>query len=175
MADRWLPIPGYEGLYSISDVGAVRSEARFVESYGGRRRPVAARLLRPRIKSGYFCVELYSSGIGHWRGAHTLVAEAFIGPRPGGLYVCHNDGCKTNNNLANLRYDTPASNQADRKAHGTDRALCGEESPVSKLTCDEVRRIRMDHRSARIGAAEYGISISQFNRVRRGEDWKAVL
>nr|WP_232111245.1 HNH endonuclease signature motif containing protein [Nocardia wallacei] len=52
------------------------------------------------------------------RTAHSLVAEAFIGPRPEGLQVCHNDGDPTNNMLANLRYDTPSENQTDIVRHG---------------------------------------------------------
>lgn len=54
------------------------------------------------------------------RAMHTMVLEAFVGPRPVGLYGCHNDGDPANNRLTNLRWDTPASNTADKVMHGRD-------------------------------------------------------
>jgi hypothetical protein len=43
-AERWAPIPGYEGAYEVSDRGRVRSLERVVVMRDGRRR-VPARLL----------------------------------------------------------------------------------------------------------------------------------
>lgn len=54
-----------------------------------------------------------SIGRGRNRSVHVLVAEAFLGPRPDGLMVCHNDNDPTNNVVANLRYDTQSSNVLD--------------------------------------------------------------
>jgi hypothetical protein len=53
------------------------------------------------------------------RYVHSLVAEAFIGPRPPGLEVCHGDGIPTNNRPENLRYGSHGSNLLDRVRHGT--------------------------------------------------------
>ena len=50
---------------------------------------------------------------------HSLVATHFIGPRPDGLVVCHNDGDCLNNHVSNLRYDTQANNNKDKLKHGT--------------------------------------------------------
>lgn len=47
--------------------------------------------------------------------------ETFVGLRPDGLEVCHNDGVHTNNQLTNLRYDTRRENLRDRVRHGTFR------------------------------------------------------
>lgn len=49
---------------------------------------------------------------------HVLVMLAFIGPRPPGLYVCHDNGDPADNRLENLKYATPKENSADRKRHG---------------------------------------------------------
>jgi hypothetical protein len=54
------------------------------------------------------------------RYVHSLVAEAFIGPRPIGLEVRHLDGDSTNNAVDNLRYGTHAENMQDRVKHGRD-------------------------------------------------------
>lgn len=42
---------------------------------------------------------------------HILVAEAFLGPRPGGMEECrHLDGDKLNNRADNLRWGTRPGN-----------------------------------------------------------------
>lgn len=41
---------------------------------------------------------------------HSLVALAFIGPRPAGLEIDHKDGNRMNNAAANLEYVTPLEN-----------------------------------------------------------------
>ncbi len=48
---------------------------------------------------------------------HHLVAEAFIGPRPPGMVVCHNNGDPLDNRVENLRYDTQANNITDMHDH----------------------------------------------------------
>lgn len=45
--------------------------------------------------------------------------EAFVGPCPEGMEVCHNNGDCTDNRLENLRYDTKSANMLDRVRHGT--------------------------------------------------------
>lgn len=77
------------------------------------------------------------------RSVHSLVAEAFIGPRPNGMLCCHNDGNPLNNHYKNLRWGTPKENQADRKRHGTYHN--GETIVQSKLTWEDVRYIRKVH------------------------------
>jgi len=125
--ERWLPVPGYEGLYEVSSHGGIRSLDRTVpidvpgrRSYVARRR---GRMLRQTpTGSGYLAVSL-SRGPTQTKTwtVHTLVALAFIGPRPPGHEVCHNDGNPMNNNLSNLRYDTISGNRRDAVEHGTHR------------------------------------------------------
>lgn len=95
MEERWKPIPGYEGLYSISSLGRVRREARFQQSYSS---------------GGYPRVNLSRDGKATAKSIHILVAEAFIGPRPEGLQINHKDGVKENSELSNLEYVTAAEN-----------------------------------------------------------------
>ncbi len=51
------------------------------------------------------------------RKVHHLVAAAFIGPRPEGMVICHNNGDPLDNRVENLRYDTQAANIEDMYAH----------------------------------------------------------
>jgi hypothetical protein len=50
---------------------------------------------------------------------HSLICEAFHGPRPEGLDCCHNDNSRDNNAATNLRWDTVSSNIKDAVRAGT--------------------------------------------------------
>lgn len=118
MTENWLPVVGFEGFYEVSDLGNVRSFGRL--KWGGKAYYwVEGRtLVRSVDGRGYLNVNL--SGIRKiTRTVHSLVADAFLGPRPVGMEVCHNDGNKANPILSNLRYDTKSSNQLDAYKHGT--------------------------------------------------------
>ena len=118
MTEEWKAIAGYEGSYEVSNRGQVRS----LDRVNGRGFNIFGRVLKPNPnREGYLGVSLYSGGKATRRRRliHQLVAEAFIGPRPEGFDVCHNDGDKTNNRADNLRYDTRSANILDSVRHGT--------------------------------------------------------
>ena len=50
---------------------------------------------------------------------HVAVAAVFIGPRPPGLLVLHNNGDFRDNRAVNLRYGTAKDNYEDAVLHGT--------------------------------------------------------
>lgn len=121
--ERWLPVPGYEGIYEISSHGQVKS-------YHWD----PPRLLRPgwRKDDGYANVVLCADGTQTTRTVHSLVLEAFAGPRPEGMEARHLDGNPANNywapgdteeeiraNGGNLFYGTGRQNNLDQVAHGT--------------------------------------------------------
>lgn len=104
----WLPIPSFEGHYDVSDVGDVRSH-----------KSGAPRELRPALNPrGYLIAYLHLDGIVHRRTVHSLVASAFIGPRPDGYEIRHLDGDRCNNRATNLAYGTGSENTYDAIAHG---------------------------------------------------------
>ena len=91
MIEEWKAIPGYEGLYEVSNKGNVRNVRRNT-------------LLRLQKNQGYIKVWLYKNGIGTGLRVHRLVAEAFL-PNPDNLpEVNHKDEDKTNNNVDNLEW-----------------------------------------------------------------------
>ena len=117
--EQWLPVPGYEGLYDVSDQGRVRSLDRVVTERGGRTQRLRGRVLKPAPDpDGYLHVVL-CNGRPHTYKVHRLVARAFHGEPAPGQVVCHNDGTYTNNIAGNLRWDTRSANNLDTVRHGT--------------------------------------------------------
>lgn len=94
--EEWRDIPGYEGLYQVSDLGRVKSL--------GNDKSRKEKILRSSKngKYGYLQVALCKDGVRKICYVSLLVWEAFNGPVPEGYEVNHNDEVKTNNKLENL-------------------------------------------------------------------------
>jgi hypothetical protein len=112
---RWLPIPGYEDRYEVSDDGQVRALPG-----PGRGRSRQMRVMKtPKGSRGYLQVELWrGDGHGSRRKVHNLMLEAFVGPRPDGAFGLHADDDPDNNTLSNLRWGTPSQNILDIVRNG---------------------------------------------------------
>lgn len=111
--EEWRPVVGWEGQYEVSNLGRVRSLNRWIPAvnrYRGRA------LKGTPDRDGYLKVNLRNTlGGVKTRMVHTLVAEAWIGPRPLRHDVCHGPRGVTDNSPTNLRYDTRAGNEADKR------------------------------------------------------------
>lgn len=95
----WKDIPGYEGLYQVSDYGRVRSLW-----YG------KIKVLKPGNHRGYYVVKLCKNGKKKHHSIHRLVVETFIGPIPKRMVVNHKNENKLDNRLDNLEIVTPKEN-----------------------------------------------------------------
>lgn len=171
-AETWLPVPGYEGFYTVSDHGRVFSVPRITHGAKVVKRVGGAFLAQARMSGGYGRVSLYKHGKKKLFFAHTLVLTAHVSPRPSGLFGCHKDGNPSNNRLDNLRWATPSENTQDMFAHGT--AYTGERHWKTKLTNSDVSEI-----FARLGAGETGLDIatrfgvtpSCVSAIKTGRSW----
>lgn len=100
--EEWRDIPGYEGIYQVSNLGRVRSLDRKVHHWKGGFSLIKGRILTPNKQNtkGYYRVKLDNK----YRAVHRLVAMAFI-PNPDNLpQVNHKDENKLNNNVNNLEW-----------------------------------------------------------------------
>lgn len=113
--------------------------------------------------------------VGRWQIAW-LVAEAFIGPRPEGLLVCHKDDNPWNNNLNNLYYGTHSQNRFDAKRNG--RMDLGENHKGANMTNDQIREIkRMSAngiKQIRI-AEKFNIRVQKVSKIIRGEIYANII
>lgn len=119
MTEQWIAVPDWEHRYEISDQGRLRSVPRLVEFTDGRRsytRP--SRIVGGWVTHGYRRVVLSEPGRRREAFIHSLVLEAFVGPRPAGADACHWDGDKQNNRLENLRWGTRSENCYDTVRQG---------------------------------------------------------
>lgn len=169
-AEVWRQIPGYEGYYSASSLGRIRAERRTVEGKLNSIRTLPQKLMTPCLDGGgYLHIRLSKLRTFKTFKVHRLVAMAFMGLPPPGLQVAHNDGVRTNNAAANLRYDTRIGNAADRAKHGTNRT--GNKNPLTKLKPEQVLAIRNDPRGLRAIGREYGVHHKSISSIKSGDSW----
>jgi hypothetical protein len=173
-AEQWLPIEGSGGMYSVSDLGRVRSEP--VEgSHVGRQR--GRILVAYTGTKGYLQFRVCAPDMYKTIKVHTVVALAFIGPRPDGMQINHKNGDKKDNRPDNLEYISCVENI--RHAHAL--GLCanrarGERNKSAKLTADDIRTIRSYPPGTPLAviARDFGISKSSTHQVIRRKTWKHV-
>lgn len=120
----WKDVPGYEGLYKVSDHGRVKSLLRVIMMSNGRPRTIRERIMRPSVNSaGYLMVGLCKDKQQRGRNVHKLVAEAFLGHERCGMKVVvdHINHDKTDNRVENLRLVTQRENTSHRKKKGSSK------------------------------------------------------
>lgn len=182
IAERWLPVVGYEGAYEVSDHGRVRSLDRLIKVKGcvALRKHKAA-ILKPCFSgNGYLEVGLSRSRF----YVHRLVLSTFVGMSTGAETDCdHIDGVRTNNRLSNLRWVTRKENLRAAVARRGEWFLHGEDSVAAKLTAKQVRvlrhawacRLRLPNPRRRVGYKElaeaFGVSKSTIQAVSTGMYW----
>ena len=177
MAQRWAPIPDWDG-YEVSDYGNVRSwkqRSRIARRTWAIDYSQPPHSLRPCNRNGYPSVLLIRDGtIRRWFLIHVLMLTVFVGPRPTGMQGAHNDGNRDNNQLSNLRWDTPAGNNADKIKHGTHQH--GERIASSKLTAAQVRLIRTlrPATTVRALAQQFGVCLNTITNITQGHYWKGT-
>jgi hypothetical protein len=168
VVENWRLISWSNGFYEVSDKGRVRSLDRTYIRSNGRPLKCRGSLVPIHIHDGYQRVRLNVPGYPKWYTIHKLVAEAFIGPRPLGKIVAHDDGDPTHNWVENLIYKTTAENQADRVRHGTSNIHIRLEGSFSENQIIAIRTARASGASLRVLAADYDVTISMISLICRG-------
>lgn len=179
-AVEYRPIPGFPG-YRVGNDGSVWTAwiRVYPKKFGvGPKSEISdtwKELKRMHARKGYERVELRGNGRYGSFLVHRLVLLAFVGPPGPGQECCHYDGCKTNNRLSNLRWDTRKANFLDRKHQGVSND--GERHPMARLNNEKVRQIRELLKTGltqkEIGK-RFGVSQSSIYMIANRRQWRFV-
>lgn len=136
-------IPGYEGLYQVSNLGNVKS----------LKRPGAKeKLIKGEIdQDGYIRIPLTKNGKTKKYKAHRLVMMAFNNTNDDSLQVNHIDGNKKNNKLENLEWCTASYNTRHSYINNLNKTKGFKTIIKNKLTGEE-----KEYRSMRDASIDMG-------------------
>ena len=170
--ETWKSLPGYEGIYEISDLGNLKR----IALWSNRNRTHG--LMHPRVNYlGYAQVNLKVGDKYKTFLMHRLVALTFLGQCPENHCVNHINGIRHDNRAANLEYLT----QSDNLKHSY-RVLGvptrqGSKHPLAKLDEDKVlgmHQMRSKGASIKEIAFEFSVSYETVAGILRGQHWRHV-
>jgi len=170
--ERWKEIDFESNLlhdkYEVSHLGRVKSYA-IDKEYG--------RVLKGGNVNGYRCITVkFGEDITRQYYVHRLVAETFlIKENKEQHYVIHLDYNKQNNSIYNLKWAT----ETELIAHNNKNPeVVKRRTTGYKLTEADVRVIKrlLKSQKTRLSmiAKRFGITHTQLNRIRSGENWGHV-
>ena len=131
MADKteWKPVPQYEGLYEVNNLGDVRSVSHVVNFVWGTRytKPKLLRQVANK-KTGYMSVCLCKGNKKKMVLVHRIVAMAFLENENDFPQVNHKDENKRNNSADNLEWCTAKYNNN----YGTVKSRISKKNKIAK-------------------------------------------
>lgn len=169
-------IPGYEGLYEISDEGVVRSKVRWIND-GRRKYLKKEKIIKPdkHIFNGRLRVMLYKNGVRRKHSVHRLVLETYIGPCPDGKICCHKDDNYLNNTVDNLYWGSVKDNNLDRIRN--DKTVKGSLNGNSKLKDEEVWLIKklLYHKVVQRKIAQmFKVTPTMISYIKQNKQWSHI-
>jgi hypothetical protein len=151
-AEIWKDIPGYEGMYQVSNMGNVKSLSR--EILNGGKYPMTTKekilTLTPNSR-GYLQVSLNKNGVTKNMKVHILVAMTFLNHKPDGtqkIVVDHINNDKLDNRVLNLQLISQRENTSKDKKGGTSQytGVCWDKSKNKWKT-----EIKIDDKKKHLG------------------------
>lgn len=142
--EQWLPVRGYEGLYSVSNLGRVKRDKSKCRNGVCGVVDVPEKILMQTDTKGYKFVGLSKDGKTKRVQVHRLVALTFI-PNPNNLpMVNHKDESRDNNNVHNLEWCTGKYNSN----YGTVRKRLSDNAKTSQKHIAQFNSIKKDRSRA---------------------------
>lgn len=165
---EWRNIPGYEGIYVVSDMGEIKRI-----SPGAGRAKAGSFLKSARNKKGYVYVCLCRLGTCKTKYVHVLVCEVFHGAKPSAKHqAAHRNDNKDDNRKDNLYWATPLQNHADRRRNGG--ILTGSQIGRATLKEEDIRQIFAMRESGMVQreiGEQFGVKPHTISRILSGKRW----
>lgn len=169
--EMWADIPGFAGIYQISNHGRVKALSRITFRKLVGNCTLKEKILSAGIVSGYMKICLHF-GAKPKRGKnfliHRLVAASFV-KNPDGLpHVNHKDSRKLNNHFSNLEWCTPKGNAEHAVKNARYRS--GPNHPMAKLSISDISEIQATKTARNCNeklASKFNVSKDTIKRWRR--------
>jgi hypothetical protein len=161
MNEIFKPIPTWEGMYEVSNLGNI------VSLFRNKRLTRKLRL----DKDGYLLVTLKCIGREQTIKAHRAVISAFVGSCPDDMEVNHINGVRNDNRLSNLEYVTKSQNHI--RAWDTIRDPA--KNNFSKITSEIAAKIRVEYlrtHKLKATAEMFGMSKNAVWLIGTGKTWR---
>jgi hypothetical protein len=158
----WKSVVGHDG-YEVSNLGriaAIKNGERFIR--------------KPNFATHYLSISFKrrpKDKTQTSRNIHVVVAEAFIGPRPSGMVVCHIDGNRYNNAASNVCYGTPNENVYDAVKHKTYKGSKNGRSVFDERHVLLIRMLLDKGSGTSELARQLGVSIGTIHAIKTGRNW----
>ena len=171
--EKWRPVVGYEGIYSVSSEGRVRRDAPAAGATVGR-------ILKPVERgTGYLFVCLKNTPQKPSSyDIHRIVADAFFGSRQHGKAVNHKNGNKYDNRASNLEYVTYSENMTHAvRVLGRKIGNRGETHHLCTLNSDAVKEIRCRQKAGEMQstlAKEFSVDGATISNIVLRKTWKHI-
>ncbi|GAB3727885.1 HNH endonuclease [Spirosoma lituiforme] len=183
--EKWVVIV-FEGIenpphYEVSNYGRLRSfQSASATRSGTGAEQTTSKFIKGSVIQGYRSLNIRSGGKTLNRYVHKLVAEHFSKrEQPEQTFVIHLDHDKQNNYHQNLRWVTKDEMiEHNRNNPSLKNRQLPRQTRNYKLTESKVRIIKKlllnEKNRLKMIAKQFGITHTQLNRIRSGENWKHV-
>lgn len=183
--EKWVTIP-FDDVenpprYDVSNYGRLRSfQSTPQHRRGLQPAPAEGTLIKGSVIQGYRSLNIRTEGKTLNRYVHKMVAEYFVvRDKPDQTFVIHLDHDKQNNYYQNLRWVTKEEMiDHNRDNPNVKNRTATRDTRNYKLTETKVKIIkkllRNDKNRLKMIAKQFGITHTQLNRIRSGENWRHV-
>ncbi len=182
--EKWAPITFNEVAmpprYQVSNYGRLRSFQAGTRNKSSDEQSAVGTIIKGSTIQGYKSLNIRAEGKTLNRYVHKLVAEHFCeGGNVDESFVIHLDFDKQNNFHQNLKWVTKeAMVEHNRQNPNLKDRTVKRSTSNYKLTESKVKIIkkllRNDKNRLKMIAKQFGITHTQLNRIRSGENWKHV-
>lgn len=165
--EEWRPVPGFERVYEVSNLGRVRS-LKF-----GKKKTMVGGFTR----AGYRKVTFLLDGEQTTHLVHRLVVDAFLPHDPARQQTNHKNGNKADNRLENLERASPS----DNRRHALDvlkvtihRGSSHSATHLVERDVITMRQMERDGWSHRDIARRFAVSHGAVQAICSRKNWKHV-